>query len=181
MKTDDGFTLVELILTMVISSIIMGALASSIIVGLKTTDDTQQRLAESHDAQIAAAYFVNDVQSADYVSLPDIGCVQAGETPLVTLEWFDAGFVKTAAYFVASAGTERRLSRRFCLNDASTGTTTTDSLVTIAHFLSTSTDPSVVCDPSCPATGTSKPTKVTISIVDSSGYSFDLAGARRVG
>jgi prepilin-type N-terminal cleavage/methylation domain-containing protein len=181
-RAEEGFTLVELILTIVIGSIVMGAISASIVVGLRTSDTTQTRLSESHDAQMTAAYFVGDVHSSDYITLADIGCVQAGESRVVTLEWYDGTYVRTAAYFVhTDAGSgERRLSRRMCSNDVSTGTTTS-SVIPISHNLAAGTDPSVTCDGSaCPATGNVTPSKVVIDVTDAGGYAYELSGSRRV-
>ena len=73
---DHGFTLVELMVGMVITVIIFGAIAGAMIVSFKTTDVTQQRMSESHDAQISSAYLANDVQSAATVHLDSAATVR---------------------------------------------------------------------------------------------------------
>jgi len=59
---DNGFTLIELLATTVISAHHLGG-GAGLYVGLRTTSVTNRRLAESHDAQFAAAWFVTDVRA----------------------------------------------------------------------------------------------------------------------
>lgn len=62
-RSEAGVTLVELIVAIAIGGIIMAALSNALIVGFRTTDQTQIRLAESHDTQLVANYFSSDVAS----------------------------------------------------------------------------------------------------------------------
>jgi prepilin-type N-terminal cleavage/methylation domain-containing protein len=65
LKGDDaGFTLIELLVSVVILGFIVAAISTALIAVIHNTNGTSQRLAESHDAQVAAAYFGNDAQSA---------------------------------------------------------------------------------------------------------------------
>jgi prepilin-type N-terminal cleavage/methylation domain-containing protein len=66
---DEGFTLVELLIVMIILPLIIGGAAIAMVVILDNTIPTDRtgtaaRLADSHDAQVTSAYFVRDVQSA---------------------------------------------------------------------------------------------------------------------
>jgi len=60
---DAGFTLIELIITIVIMGVITLPLGNLVISYFTNTAATQARLAGSHDAQIAAAYFAQDMAS----------------------------------------------------------------------------------------------------------------------
>lgn len=62
-REDAGFTLIELLISIVILGVIAAPLANIVISYFKTTDVTMGRLTESHDAQIGAAYFGQDVQA----------------------------------------------------------------------------------------------------------------------
>src|SRR5262245_45145122 len=64
MRDEDGFTLPELMIGMVIMSLLIVAIAGALIVSLKTTGSTEQRLHESQDVLITSSYLANDIQSA---------------------------------------------------------------------------------------------------------------------
>jgi len=69
MRDEDGFTLPELMIGMVIMSLLIVAIAGALIVSLKTTGSTEQRLHESQDVLITSSYLANDVQSASDVNV----------------------------------------------------------------------------------------------------------------
>ena len=69
-RREDGFTLVELLIGIAIAGMLIAVIGSAMVVGLKTTDATTQRLSESHDAQVTSAYLANDVQSAVALATP---------------------------------------------------------------------------------------------------------------
>jgi prepilin-type N-terminal cleavage/methylation domain-containing protein len=58
---DDGFTLVELLLAIVIIGVITVPIGNVLIGFFKNADATSDRMVLSHDAQISAAYFAQDV------------------------------------------------------------------------------------------------------------------------
>lgn len=62
-RADNGFTLVELLVAIAITGLISVPMAHVVIGFLKNTDATSDRLALSHDAQVSAAYFGQDVAS----------------------------------------------------------------------------------------------------------------------
>ena len=70
---DRGMTLTELLIVMVVLGIIFVPLSNALIGFIRFTDQTSQQLNESHDVQLAAAYFGQDVQSVgvrDWGSYP---------------------------------------------------------------------------------------------------------------
>src|SRR5437899_1512408 len=143
LEDERGFTLVELVLAVVISTIVITAMATAFIEILRNSGTADARRAESHDAQIAAAYFAEDVQSTgvrdtDVSATPqqsietgvayDEGLYRCGSdgTPraLLRMAWdeftFDAATnseVKTrvvVVYVVDTSGIERQLHRIVC-------------------------------------------------------------------
>ncbi len=177
MSRQDGFTLIELIVGVAILGIVFSVLTASMVVGFRTTDATQTRLSESHDAHQTSAYFATDVGSAETASLDDSGC--AGVTPLISFDWWDGTVLKTASYVVTGAGSGRKLTRTFCSDDTTDAApyAVVDS-VTISHNLA-SVGPTVECSPACPGTGTSRPNTVKIAITERGGFGYQLIAARR--
>lgn len=62
-RDDKGITLVELLVTITLLIIIIVPLTNAMIAYLRNTDAINDRLAASHDAQLAAAFFAQDVQN----------------------------------------------------------------------------------------------------------------------
>lgn len=61
---DGGFTLIEVMLTVVLLSIVMGALATAAIVFLRNINETQSRLYVSNSRSLTSRYLVGDIQAA---------------------------------------------------------------------------------------------------------------------
>lgn len=165
-RAEHGVTLIELLVAITILGILMAAITSSIIVGLRTTDETGQRLAESHDAQLVQVYFPNDVASATDISLTDNACASA--PPVVRFRWVDAGVTKIASYVLAISGTERRLTRVYCEDGVEVRS------FPVAHHVG-SADPVVTCSPACDGTFL----RATISLQDTGGYAYSVSATRR--
>ena len=158
---DDGFTLVELIVGMVITVIIIGAIGSALVVSFRTTDVTQQRMAESHDAQISSAYLANDVQSAASVHLGPGGNCSGSSTELITFAYAS----HPAVYSCGTSNGEIRVTRTF--GGAS---------VVLAHFAEAA-KPTVTCSPNTDCSGAIA--SVEIAFTEASGYTYTLLGSRR--
>jgi prepilin-type N-terminal cleavage/methylation domain-containing protein len=187
-RSDDGFTLVELVVCVAIVGIIVTGLAGVVLAYMKNTVDTEARLTESHDVQFTAAYWQRDVASigvrsstynATTHSFPLLqsvaksgslaSCSLGGGTPVVTLAWSEyqsldsQGTPKTVTvtYVARVDGTVYTLSRVRC-----TGTSV-DSEVEVAHNLHAV--PTVACvtpssGTSCNGVATDVPTLVTLSM-----------------
>jgi prepilin-type N-terminal cleavage/methylation domain-containing protein len=142
-RRDDGFTLVELLIVVSILGIIMGAIAASFIVSLRVTSETQDRLSESHDADLTSAYFASDFQSAESL---DATCGPSSGS-IMRFSWTDPGSThdsdddeaRAVGYVVETQDGERRLNRYLCI-----GTDTSGEMVTLARLLS-DTDPLIEC------------------------------------
>jgi len=195
-RQDDGFTLIELLLTITIISAVSLALGNAMLGFVKNTDTTTRRLSESHDAQISAAYFAQDVASIGVRSTtapnPLLQSVETTGsalacgtgTTVVRFGWDDPSSATAAtlvkvAYVVQTVAGERQLHRLVCLGASTTASTD----VVLAHNLDT-TAPTVTCSSSCPASP-AVPQSVTLVVYIkdplSTGptYTITLTGQRR--
>ncbi len=198
---DSGFTLVELLLVIVILGVIMVPLANMMLGALRQTNQSQSRLAESHDAQLAAAYWASDVASLGTRSDDDpldpqlvtsietnvaynagsYPCGTAG-TPnaVVRFAWDEATGPTTptlvvVAYVVKPNGAVSTLHRLRC-----NGSNTPASDTVLAHDLVAA--PTVQCDGGC--SGAPKFASMQLTIHDPqnrepTNYVITLSGNRR--
>jgi prepilin-type N-terminal cleavage/methylation domain-containing protein len=132
--SEQGFTLVELVVTMSIVSIIVASLAGAFVVAFKSMGSTQQRFDQAHDPQLLAMYFMADAQSVDpggVTILPTAplpcstpsGQSAPGGTDVLQLKWtgwdVSGPHADVVQYHVEpqSDGTFQ-LSRYFCVDDS---------------------------------------------------------------
>lgn len=199
-RDDAGFTLIELIATVIILATISAGLVAVVISYLRFTVDTQSRMTESQDVQFAAAYWQRDVASIG-VRTYDAGtktfplvqsvdvtpaCALPSGTRVVTLAWstFDSldstavGATVTVSYVAQPDGPAFELLRVRC-----TGATV-NSTTSVAHSLNAV--PTKSCDVSCTGAGANVPAVVdlNLSVLDPEGngtaaYTATLTGERR--
>ena len=91
-RDDQGLTLIELLIAIVIMGIIIAPLANGLISFFRDYNDTNRRLSESHDAQITAAYFAQDVSSIGVHDWADPNfakkpSVEVNVGPMTGLSW----------------------------------------------------------------------------------------------
>ena len=177
-RNEEGLTLIELIISILILGIIMAPLFSSMVIGLASTEQASQLTANSTDQQVVASFFVNDVQSAADVSTTST-CGGAGA--VVQFHWVDPvdGKDKVAAY-VRTATSE--LQRVYCENGVSVKTS---QLVGALG----ATGPTVECDGAACSTANpgSTPRAVSMTVTETGStssasretYSFTVAATRR--
>jgi prepilin-type N-terminal cleavage/methylation domain-containing protein len=198
-RSDDaGFTLIELVVAVVIMGIIFVPLADFFIQYLDTTNQTQQRLSDSHDLQLVAAYFSQDVANTGLrnqaagqtafatqqsvwtssISATFCGAKVAG-TPILKLAWDDesvgAGAGSDTVDSVLYAVNGSLLVRDYC-NGSTLG-----PAVTLVHNLSGT--PSVTCSTTCSVAPPPVTVQLTLRVqdggTDTSGTSVTLTGQRR--
>lgn len=183
--SEDGMTLLEVLLAITISVIITGAIAAAFIIVLKANTAVETRAEHSHDAQLLAAYFPGDVVSGtpngvDTGAATTSGCAStpAGSTNVVQLTWTDkatnTGYVsdyRVTASTGADGTTIYQLIRLTCAG--ATPSTVSPDIQIVARGLASLT--------SAVATPSAQDATVTIKIVDSDGYTFSITGSQRVG
>ncbi len=154
-RRDAGFTLVEILIALVLSSIIAGVTVSAMLTSMNVIDVTTEQISGSTDTGLIAAWFYRDAQAAGGTlpttgqADPDVGvsvtdspsgwqgCVQPGAL-VVRFSWVDhvaVGVDRDVVVTYAINGTQ--LSRRSCA-----GATTT--VVVLGERVATAV---ATCDP----------------------------------
>jgi hypothetical protein len=125
--SESGFTLVELLITMVILPFVIGSLALAIVAVFQLNGTTVNRINDSADAQVLSTSYENDVHSATEVTLQTaVQCGTSG-TELIGLEWGanQAGGYDTVVSYVlqpTASTTSDKLVRNYCTNGTATPT-----------------------------------------------------------
>jgi prepilin-type N-terminal cleavage/methylation domain-containing protein len=202
-RSDAGFTLVELLLVITILGVITIPLGNVVIGMVRNHQATQDRLELSHDAQISAAYVARDVAGVgvrDYGAVPAAGAtlpfkqsVQLGAaydaggyvcggaaTPTATVRFLaDAWNASATPATVAVDVTAyylagAELHRMKCL----AGSTTPASDIVVAHNV---TSVAVACSTACQDAAVPQAVKLTLTLSKPTApaYPIELTGQRR--
>lgn len=184
---DDGFTLVELLISVTIMGLILSALSGVTFVTLRTAAATDTRLDESNDLLRAAAYFAGDVMGAQSVTAsatPRCGTDSSAVVEFVGQDFTDDSSLTTTTtvvtYVVRAVGTPpvRQLRRLACAvaTDSPAYPLAPVTDVAVVQQLS-STAPAVNCGTAqCSAF-----TVVNLVVRELSGnLTYTLTGRRRV-
>lgn len=190
-----GVTLPELLVTIAILAIIIVPLSDAMVGFVRNTDATSVRMIESHDMQIATAYFAQDIQSLGVrdwssptlalqqsIGNPSYPCSGLG-TSVISMAWDDnttasgASTVMRANYVVRDVGTEHQLRRLLC-----EGSDTVESDVVLVHNLFGT--PTLTCASPTNCFTASVPQRVTLTLTvkhpsSASGIPLTLTGQRR--
>lgn len=173
---DDGMTVVELLIAIVIMVMIMAPLATSFVIGMSTTRGSELDAGGSADAQLLAGAFDVDIASATAVTAAAAMTCGSGQG-IVQLTVKDGTLTRYIGYrATADAARQAELQlpgavyvlERFVCSDA--GGTVADRQVLARTLKSV---PSVACDgkPSCPAT----PRRVMLTTVSYATQTPDSA------
>src|SRR5664279_6399534 len=125
-QSEAGFTLVEMIATVVILGIIMVPLGTAMVVGFRTVFDQQAAMSRTSDVQQLSSYFPADVGSVDATGVNptdsnNVAICGANplrdETSLITFVWNEDLGVSgqsMARYIAEGSGSNSKIVRRFC-------------------------------------------------------------------
>ena len=140
-QPDDGFTLVELLIVMIVLPLIMGAIGVSLLAIFKNQSVVSNRLTSSGDAQVVSASYYPDLQSSAQLTTQTSSSPQCGSgRQVIGLGWQDsAGSLTLVSYTVFSTGsingvTSWGLQRSLCtgVSASQTGTVNPLSVTTLA-------------------------------------------------
>ena len=192
---DEGFTLIELALVMIIMPLVLGVLFYALFVTLESEAHVSTKVADSVDSQISSEFYVRDVQSATLVTLSTSAKAPTicgtGTKMLVSLAW-PSGSTSTGktvvSYWIESGGTT--LVRQACKTGPARPSTTTSR-----NFSSAISRAIVACvagkpkcaTPTTPASATHTwvpaqwVSAVTVAVAQVKGkYRYDLSATPRV-
>jgi prepilin-type N-terminal cleavage/methylation domain-containing protein len=177
-RDDRGVTLPEVLIAITILAIIIVPLADALIAFVRNTDDTTRRMNESHDIQLASAYFARDIQNLGVrdwrSSPPTLALLQSigntsypcgTGTSVISLAYDDPNSVSGTPvdirvnYVVRDVNGEHQLRRLLCR-----GSSTVQFDIVVVHNLSSTTAPTVDCGGFCFGSGPAVPQRVKLTL-----------------
>lgn len=187
---DDGFTIIELMVAMMVMLIITVPLVTSFVLGIRTTSESQQEVTNSADAQVSAGFFDTDVASALTVSKPAGGCGADTGTVQLALTWQTEAGTQVVAYVTtpdptppAALDVQPLLLYRVACGPSSS------ELVVGRQLVDAPGNPEFTCDGD-PGCTNPKPRTVSMTVREHSQllsdapgsdvYTFTLTGTRKV-
>src|SRR4051794_14956414 len=96
-RSESGFTLVELLVTVVITTIIIVGITAGLTVVLKTYPSDATRLTQDEGSQLLSTWLQADVLSASKIDTSTSGCPGGPNAPVVRLSWLDSDTTTTVA------------------------------------------------------------------------------------
>jgi prepilin-type N-terminal cleavage/methylation domain-containing protein len=173
-RAQQGFTLIEVLIAVTLLGLITGALTGCFLTAINGTQAGAERVRESNDAQITAAFLTRDAQAAGGtnpvtgsldttlgVSLTDAaGCTGPGSM-VVRFKWVDrassaVAHKRVASYWFDSGA--KQLVRVSCTDAAA------DPLVTLANHVGVSPAPPIAsCNPTAACPGLPDTVSITVS------------------
>jgi type II secretory pathway pseudopilin PulG len=169
---EGGYTLIELLIAVVLLAMITGALGTSFVTAINASQTNTQRVRESADAQLVAAFLVRDAQAAGGsdpvtgttdptlgVSLTDAAsCTGTGDL-VARFKWVDRSSsgarARVVTYYYDAAATQ--LVRHSCTDGVE------QPIVTLGNHIGASPAPSATCHPAAACPGLPETIDVTIS------------------
>lgn len=187
-RDESGFTLVELLVATVVSGIIIGGIASILIVTLQSYPRSAAKLTVSDNAQLLSSWLVPDVQSADGtasgIQAPPVnnsGCATQGIAAIdkLRLSWSDAATpASTYAADYCVVGSE--LIRYYQQGGtAVTRTVVSRDLAAGGVVVLTGSSPANGDGPTVPTADSVDIKVTTTDLVNGTPYQFHVSASRR--
>lgn len=173
-STEDGFTLVELLVVIVIMPLVIGAISMGLFSVFSLQNGVSGRLVDTGSAQVVSSVFLKDVQSAalitEYPTTPQ--CQSAvspapAQTQLLGLAWsggpvpsssgsLPSSYSTYVSYVTELDGSSYSLLRQFCSGFSTTASKTT--IVATNLDLAGTAAPTITCVSATDCAGNNPPT-----------------------
>jgi prepilin-type N-terminal cleavage/methylation domain-containing protein len=144
---DTGFTLIELLIVVAILPLVVGAISVALLAIFKNETPIASSLTSSGDAQVASSYYLQDVQSANWVTTaPGLSCGGVTGTLLLSISSDDVASgsaIRNVVSYVEvpnSGSSTFAIERETCTGG--TGSPTTNPRV-VAHNATSATTVSI--------------------------------------
>lgn len=156
-RGEDGFTLVELLVVVIVLPLIVGAIAIAFVAVVSLQSSTASRTSNAADAQTLSASFETDIHAAGKLTTDPalVGCGTSSQQQVLAVEWqadssVPNGYQNVASYVVVKVGTSvYSLVRQLCTNG--TSTVPTSSSTVAFNVPSSLLSPTVTVLPSTPS------------------------------
>ena len=176
-RPEDGFTLVELLLSVALLGIITGALTSAMLVMLGTKQRSEEMLAVSRDRQFVANYFTDDAAGARAMAVGSQPVCGATVHAVVVFSGKDTdpGTTSQADTTVAWVyePARRELARTACRSGGS------PDVRVVARNVAATPTVSGSCSSSVALSSTPAPRQVALSVPQAHGGPLNLCALRR--
>jgi len=179
LRSDRGFTLVELLIGMAIGAILIGAVGAALVVGLRITEEAGQQVGEAAWAQIVGSWFLTDVHSAEQVGVEPT-CDFPGSL-VESFAWtadpdVDPPAKQHVAWWLDDDGVLRRTECDTTLATIREAVVAKEIQEDGAEILCTLTTPH-----ECTVTWTAKATEAAAGRSDDADRTYELTAVRRTG
>ncbi len=150
-RGDEGMTLFELLITMLVLPIVIGGLAFGLIAVFSLQSGVSGRITDSGNAQTLSATYIKDIQSAQVITDNATPTCGSG-TQLLGVAWgaTSTGYLNYVSYDAVQNGTDATysLSRSLCSDAPSSVPTSSQLVATDLSATSASSTPTLQCSPS---------------------------------
>lgn len=159
---EQGFTLPELLISIVILGVVVAPLAAATVMGFRATNGVDQKVLGAAGRNLLATYLAPDVQSATQIARSDTkGCGGAG-----TVLEIQRGTSTVVAYVLQAYEGGSKLVRKQCDGAASVTSSATTQITSAA----------VTCDP----TACAPPAGVTVALTLPDGSVSSISARQRI-
>jgi prepilin-type N-terminal cleavage/methylation domain-containing protein len=168
-EREDGFTLVEMLVCVVVLGIIFTVLTGALMIGLRSTSSASVKFEESNAAQLTALYLTRDVQGAETITVNDATSSCGGSAKL---KLTSSNADRVVSYAVTGT-TTLSLVRRLC-----SPANTTPVVTTLVPVVAGAANVSAACTNSCTTVSLTVDQPGATGVVP--GLTFSLQATSRV-